>query len=189
MDTADDWNEILASVERDLEQGGEERNSPAWSVIAERVRRLASILLSQHDVWTIDPEDLTQDVLLRLYSSSSLRRLRATGSPEGYLVVVIRHRIFDEVRRNRFRWRGSESPVDWNEISFGSSVAEIPIEHRIALEQVLDDLSDDDWELIRLRFWEDRSIKLIANHLGVTYSAASVRLFRLLRKLRHRLES
>lgn len=189
MDSVDEWDRILASLQNDLAHGGEERDDPAWLVLAERVRKLAGALLSRYDAWMIDPEDLTQDVLLRLYSSSALRRLRASGSPNGYLVVVVRNQIIDEVRRHRAKQWGAANPLNWDEISFGPSTTEIPVELRIALEQVLKDLSEDDWELIRLRFWEDRSIKSIAEKLDITYSNASVRLFRLLRKLRRRLES
>jgi len=57
------------------------------------------------------------------------------------------------------------------------------------LERVLGELSVDEWELIRLHFWEDRSIRDVARAIGTTCSAASVRLFRLLKKLRTGLES
>jgi RNA polymerase sigma factor (sigma-70 family) len=49
-------------------------------------------------------------------------------------------------------------------------------------------LTEDEQELLRLRFWEGLPIAEIARRLDITYSATSVRLFRLLAKLRARLE-
>lgn len=185
----EEWEQWLASIQADLEHGREARENPGWVAISERVLYLASTLLRRHDVWTLDPEDVAQDVLLRLYSTPALRRIRASGSPEGYLVTIIRNRIFDELRRNRHKWRGEEPLSDWEERYAHPDRQHLSLDEQIALDRVLDELSEDDWMLIHLRFWHDRSISDIAQDLGITYSATSVRLFRLLRKLRQRMES
>lgn len=168
-----------------LLRGDAPRTHPGWSELLDRARRTAAVLLSRYGVWTIDADDVAQDVVMRLYSAPALRRLRASGSVDGYLFVMIRNRVFDEIRRNRVRWRESAE----GEYAEDSGDGDLSLDQRIALEEVLDELSPDEHTLIRLRFWEDRSIGDIAAELGLSYSAASVRIFRLLRKLRERLQS
>jgi RNA polymerase sigma factor (sigma-70 family) len=53
-----------------------------------------------------------------------------------------------------------------------------------ALEKVERSLTAEDRLLLKLRFWQERSISGIARTLGISYSAAAVRIFRLLNKLR-----
>ncbi|HEX8363160.1 MAG TPA: sigma-70 family RNA polymerase sigma factor [Longimicrobium sp.] len=184
MDRPDDrWEAWLAMLTRGIAIGDRERDA-AWQEVSQRARHIAGVLLRQYDVWTIDAEDVVQDVLVRLYSSSALRRMQASGSADGYLFVVIRNRILDESRRNRVRWGSDDDALD----SATPAPDELSLDQQIALDEVLRELTPDEYTLIRLRFWEDRSINDIAAELGVTYSAASVRLFRLLRKLRERLQ-
>lgn len=129
---------------------------------------------------------MAQDVLLRLYASSAHERWNASDSVDGYLFAIIRNRIFDELRRNRLWSRESGDALETLDAPVHQ---ELSLDQQIAIDQVLDELSPDEYALIRLRFWEDKSVQEIAEQLGLTYSAAAVRLFRLLRRLRERLES
>lgn len=181
-----EWEQWLGSIEDDLSRGVDARDNASWKPLSDRVSQLASAMLLREDVWSLDADDLAQEVVLRLLSVATLRRLRASRSPEGYVVVMIRNRIRDEFRIGWSRAGGEK--VSGGAVS-GLPDEELSLEREIALERVLNDLAQDEWELIRLRFWEDRSISDVARSIGTTYSAASVRLFRLLKKLRSRLES
>ncbi|HET7234194.1 MAG TPA: sigma-70 family RNA polymerase sigma factor [Longimicrobium sp.] len=184
-----EWEQWLESIEHDLRRGAAARDNASWQPLSERVSALASSMLLHEDVWTLDADDLAQDILLRLLSVSTLRRVRASRSPEGYVVVMIRNRIRDEYRRGRWKSANHRDLSEWTEEPWNDGAGEFTLDRRIALERLLGELSEDEWELIRLRFWEDMSISDVAHDIGTSYSAASVRLFRLLKKLRHRLES
>lgn len=145
---------------------------------------MATVFIQRYDAWSVDADDVVQDVLLRLQAPGAIRRLRLAGSPQGYLSVVVRNRVVDEVRRNRTRWRGDPALHPGGDAETGE---ELTAEARLELEQVLATLSDDERELLRLRFWAGYSIHDIADHLGIRYSTASVRVFRLLRKLREQM--
>jgi RNA polymerase sigma factor (sigma-70 family) len=185
VSTKIDWTELLRKLEDDLAHTGEAVRFVPWDLLAGRIRELSEILVLQYGASSaLEAEDVAQDVLLKLHDLQAIRSLRAKDSPEGYLVVLIRNRIFDELRREQLR-RGGELPDDYP----APGDSPLSAEEAISLERVLDELSDDDWGLLRMRFWEGRSIGEIARELDVRYSTASVRLFRLLRKLRDRLES
>jgi RNA polymerase sigma-70 factor (ECF subfamily) len=158
-----------------------ERTHPVWVEVAERVRQMATVSVHRYDAWSVDADDIVQDVMLRLQSPGAIRRVRLAGSPQGYMAVIVRNRVLDELRRNRLRWRGDSATQTWEDAQTGI----VPTaEAGLDLQRVLATLSDDERELIRLRFWEGYSIQDLAERLQVPYSTASVRLFRLLRKLR-----
>lgn len=179
------WDELLRALDADLVQrGASEHDHPAWILLGEQIVQLARVLVRRYDAWSVDPEDVTQEVLLSLYSLSAIRRLRAARSADGYLAVVVKNRVLDELRRNRSLWRGA---VEWEQVQ--SQSPDLPADVLVTLHEMLDELSEEDWELIRMRFWQDLTIEEIADRLEVKYSTASVRLFRLLRKLRERFET
>lgn len=178
------WNELLRALETDLvDTASNDRDHPAWLLLGEQIAQLARVLVRRYDAWSVDPEDVTQEVLLGLYSPSAIRRVRSARSAEGYLTVVVKNRVLDELRRNRSLWRGA---VEWEQVELPTP--DLPADVVVTLHEMLDELSEEDWELIRMRFWQDLTIEEIADRLDVKYSTASVRLFRLLRKLRERFQ-
>lgn len=60
---------------------------------------------------------------------------------------------------------------------------------REALIAMLDTLNEADLQLIELRFFEQRPFKEVANILGITESNAKVKTYRLLNKLKKKLET
>jgi RNA polymerase sigma-70 factor (ECF subfamily) len=178
-----DWDALLRALEEDLASAGEATRQH-WELLAARVGELSEILVGQYGgTSAVEAEDIAQDVLLKLHSLDAIRILRATASPEGYVVALTRNRIFDELRRDHLR-AGPELSDDYP----APDSSALSTEEAIALEQVLDELSEDDWGLLRMRFWEGRSIAEISRELSLRYSTVSVRLFRLLRKLRDRMQ-
>ena len=61
------------------------------------------------------------------------------------------------------------------------------VEAATVIGQVLESLSDNDRELLQMRFWRNMTIAEIAGQTGLSYSATAVRLFRILHRLRDRL--
>ncbi len=179
------WDALLARLEADLSFGeAAGRDEAAWLLLTERLRSMAEALLRRYGpLKTSDAGDLAQDVLLSLQAPDGLRKLRAAKAPEGYLVVLLRNRIIDRLRRERSERRRDDH------LSEAAGPSDPTPEERLALRIALETLSEADRQLLEMRFWENRSIQSIADELGINYSAAAVRLFRLLRRLQTHLES
>jgi RNA polymerase sigma-70 factor (ECF subfamily) len=62
------------------------------------------------------------------------------------------------------------------------------LEDRLMLDEILDQLSAADQELARLRYYEDLTCAKLADHFGVGEATVKVRLHRLRRRLKERLE-
>ena len=144
----------------------------------------AQVVSLQLGLSSADAEDLAQNVMLDLQTSKLLDRLGDSSSPRSYLQVVLRNRARDLVRKKqreqdlaRERWAGP--------------VVEERLEHDIyqaeALRTELRQLSVEDWDLVKLRFWEGLTIAEIAKRREEPYSRVAVRLFRLGKRLADRL--
>jgi RNA polymerase sigma-70 factor (ECF subfamily) len=62
------------------------------------------------------------------------------------------------------------------------------LESRLLMSGILGTLSETDQELVRLRYYEDFTCAKLAEHLGMSEATVKVRLHRLRRRLRQRLE-
>jgi RNA polymerase sigma-70 factor (ECF subfamily) len=134
-------------------------------------------------------DDVTQAVALKLQSVDTLSRMRAARSPEGYAFMMVRNAGID------FQRRHPHQPIslltDGDDAADPAPGQDEVLEQRVrsgALKAVLDDLADSEQLLLRLRFWDNLSIAEIAARLEMPYSTVAVRMFRLLRRLRSRLE-
>ena len=110
-------------------------------------------------------QDLTQETFaLALFN---MRKLRGHENPAGWLVITLRNMINNERRRSTFRRH--------------ISLEELPIEpgtyDDISIEELLPGkLSDEDKEILRLRFEKRLDYKEIAALLGITESGCRSRL-------------
>lgn len=187
------WADLLARLESDLESRpeagpGAAKDEPAWGELLRRVRYYAhAVLQSRVDISVEDREDIAQGVLLKLQSRQALRRVRLSRSPPGYVVAMIRNAANDLSRRERVE-RTSLGRLQLEALlEAAEHVAEKQDERIAALRKELLLLRPADRTLLRLRFWKKLSFAQIAEELQVPYSTVAVRMFRLLRVLRERL--
>ena len=117
-----------------------------------------------------------------------MARLASVGSIRGYLAVVVR-RIGLDVFRERTTERDALLRFGWEVLAVSFEVPPFSDSNRrvTRLRTELRLLSDDDRKLLRARFWKEDSIAEIAQHMKVSYSAVASRLFRILKRLRDRL--
>jgi RNA polymerase sigma factor (sigma-70 family) len=190
----DDWADLLRRLQSDLEsRRGAERSESglddaAWEEAARRIRHFARMLLmTRPDTSPDEVEDVVQNVLVKLQSVQTIKRVRSATSAKGYVWVIVRNAVLDLVRRRRQELESFER-FRFEDLAGEKGVIPEEADQRATrLEEELRLLSPQERSLIKMRFWRSLTIGEIAAELGISYSAAAVRLFRLLRRLRERL--
>lgn len=194
MSSHPNWTELLPRLEFDLlsraNNPGAAVDEEAWDTITQFLSSRARVLtFSFSGLQTADVQDLVQNVLLKLQSLETMRRLHAARSVEGYLFVMLRNAANDLVRRRQIErviFRSLEDTVPEEQAVEHASVQ--TAENASVLGDALESLHPEDRKLLEMRFWRNMSIADIARETGVTYSNTAVRLFRILYKLRVQLK-
>lgn len=168
----------------------------------EPLRRVVNMRLDPALARRVDASDIVQDVLLE-----ATQRLRDyLKKPDLPFHLWLRHlaqdRIIDTHRRHRLAQRRSidkEQPIHgpaWAEDSSASLVAQlvdtertpgteaIRVELQQKLSAAVAELDDGDRDIILMRHTEQLSNQEVAQSLGLTEAAASMRYLRALRRLR-----
>ena len=113
-----------------------------------------------------------------------MKRLKLSGSPAGYVVVMMRNAATDLIRRQQ---RGREVEIDLVDELHLTDTADVQVvssDRSERLQKALLLLHPGERALLQMRFWRGLSIAQIAGELGLSYSATAVRLFRILHRLR-----
>lgn len=129
-------------------------------------------------------EDLQAEVFLRMYES--LERYEDRGWPiSAWLYRIAHDRTVDSIRRRRYR---QHIPLEnWGGACDGP---ELEVDARLDYEELnrhLLDLTDDQRQVIYLRFMADLSIQEVATRLGRTEGAVKALQHRGLQSLARRL--
>jgi RNA polymerase sigma factor (sigma-70 family) len=192
MSNDENWRELVPRLEADIQErrtASSRSDTDAW-VLAERMLRLhGKVLLRTYSSLGLDDlEDIIQTLLLKLQSAHIMRRVAISGSPAGYIAVMMRNAAIDLIRSRRHQVEYSTSLDD---VPASRGIGSFPesekIESASALQSALRHLTAEERYLLELRFWRDMSISETASHLGINYSATAVRLFRVLAKIREHL--
>jgi RNA polymerase sigma factor (sigma-70 family) len=188
------WDDLIARLESDIcarskSTVASDTDERAWEEARSLIRSYAHVLGALRiGIRPEDVEDIVQDVLLKLHSLDSLRRLRLAGSPSGYIVVMVRNAAYDlvraQVRESTFLRQLAREPS-----ASSSEEATSPADGvTLRLQQEMQLLTQEERALLRMRFWRSMTIKDISKETGDAYSAVAVKMFRLLKRLRDRLE-
>ena len=189
MKIEESWAGLVNRLEADLQARADgdpsRRDDDAWETAARLLRAYGQVLNRTHpDLHKDEVEDLVQDLLLKLQSPRTLQRLKAAGSPAGYVAVMLRNAATDLLRQ---RQRRIELALSEELPAPETSEAQTGVSER--LRKALLSLSPEERNLLRMRFWRGLSIAQIAEASNSMYSATAVRLFRILHKLRVLLQS
>lgn len=126
-----------------------------------------------------DAQDLTQDVFLRFFRSSS--RYRDEGKPLALLLTIARNVCIDAARKRRF------GQVPFEEELHDSPSFSQP-ESSSAVAQALERLGVSEREVLELRYDQGLGVGEIAQVLGISRFSASRRIRRALAEVRKALE-
>ena len=138
-----------------------------------RLRRTAYLMCRD---WHL-AQDLTQLTLAKMYASWG--RIWRTANLEAYSRRVLMNAVFDQAKRR------SHSEVVLAELPDrpGRPVADTPELH-VALMRALATLPVRDQAIVVLRHWEDQSVDMVAEILGVSASVVKMQSMRALSRLR-----
>ncbi len=184
------WPALVEHLAADLaaaRRGSERRDEELWAETRSRVAAYARrMVASLPGAPSLEVDDVVQRVMVKLLDGGTIARLRHAPVPVAYVAVMIRNTAADLLRR---RTAERESLA-----RFGYEIATVGAEEDSAvrtadLRAALAELDETDRALLRLRFWRGLAIGEIAALYDLSYSAVAVRLFRLLRRLRSRLET
>jgi RNA polymerase sigma factor (sigma-70 family) len=128
-----------------------------------------------------DP-DVVSEVLLEILERPAI--VSDIRSPDAYLRLLLRRRQFVRLRRASTEQR----LLQFLELPRNDTAEETRLEAAVdvalLLERFRDRLTPEELVLLSLRFWETRDLRTIAETLGISYSSAAGRVFRLLARLR-----
>ncbi|MFY9310559.1 MAG: RNA polymerase sigma factor [Bacteroidia bacterium] len=139
----------------------------------------------------VETEDIAADVTSQVFlkALTNIHKYKSVGLPFGsWLYRIARNELYDQHFKNRLELVVSvESKGVWN------MIAEIGEEKReedyTRLHAALGMLTNEDMELIELRFFEKRQFKEIAEILELTENNAKVKTYRILDKLKKLLKN
>ena len=156
---------------RQVQAGDKEALGKLWDVITPKLfGYLINILKDRHTA-----EDVLQSTWLKAIQNISKYQIR-NASFSAWVFAIARNECNQH-------WRKNHATVEQDEIEQEPAVAD-QSELKILVEQILQSLSDDDKELLRLRYIADLPINQIATILGISYISCRVRIHRALSKAR-----
>jgi len=159
--------------------GASEANE-LWSEIVRRIHRIARVMLADFADRRVDPEDVAQMIVTRLYGTPDmLARVAAAASPAAYLGRMARN---EAITRMRSLGREAETTMNLASVFEPGSEADRSIDLTAALAT----LTEEERRLLAWRFVDGLSIRDISQRLGISYSATATRMFRIMDKLRQK---
>ncbi len=124
------------------------------------------------------------DASAEIVNETFLRLMKQPREPDNvrnWLFITARNLLFTRLRRSKH-----ERTVTAREPIFNRT--ELSAEQRLFLQQMLEILSVEERELLLLREYVGLSMSELAESSGITIEAIRVRLFRIRKKLRSRIE-
>jgi RNA polymerase sigma factor (sigma-70 family) len=174
-------SDLIAAIKR-LEATSATEQDEAVDGVYHWLRTEVRNLLAKPAGRSLDLEhDIAADVTRTLMSERHTRqRVLEARSPPAFLRRVILNAVYDRYRRAESPPLTDASRLDDENAPRSQEI----IDAADAVAYVFEQLSDEEQELLGMRFWEELPYRAIAHRLGISYHAAAKRLHRLLHKLR-----
>jgi RNA polymerase sigma factor (sigma-70 family) len=186
------WHKLIARLEADLrardgKAAEHDRDDAAWKTltaylgtIGRAALRKRYTVLSESDI-----SDILQNVLVKLQSLDTLRKIKLAGSPLGYLFVMLNNETIDYIRSRRNA--GSFAAEYQDGLADNYKLLQTIEYDRQARSELFRKikLSAEDLELIKMKFIDDCTIAEMAARKKTTYSAMAVRLHRLMSRIKN----
>ena len=126
-----------------------------------------------------DAEDITQNVFIKLFSA--IKEQRITHLSKSFFFTVARQILIDHYRRKSTHDVVSDEVV----LEHGDTEdIELPYGENIDIENILEKLTEDERELITLRYWNDLSTEEIATIINKKPDAVRQAISRIIKKMK-----
>ena len=144
-------------------------------------------------------EDVFQEVFIKVMLTIRQGRYTAEGKFKSWLGRVAHNLVIDHFRRQKAR--GTSQPIESNDPEQPLQTLQVPSsdlsaeeaiilrEHLTDLTEGIRNLSQEQQEVVRLRYWEDMSFKEIAEQTGVSINTALGRMRYALAHLKRHMRS
>lgn len=123
----------------------------------------------------------TQDVFLRALAYRAGFHPEQRASAEAWIWSIARHVVVDRLRSRRRRGV-AEPSTEVEPSTFEEELGEL--EESTEMQQALDELPEPDREILIARFWHGRTYGDMADELGLTEAAVTMRVRRAIQRLR-----
>lgn len=165
---------------KQAQKGDREALSKLWDAITPK---LFGYLVNTLKDKTL-AEDIFQNTWLKVIQA--LPQFRSKGnSVSSWIFAIARNECRQHWRNNK----GEVELLDDQAAEVSSPDANKTTDDRLVVEKILKDLSEDDRELLRLRYIADLPIDEIAKVLNINFVAVRVRLHRAVARARNRMIS
>lgn len=165
----------------------------AFSVLVDRYKHmvftLAAKILKNHE----EAEEVSQDVFVKAYTA--LPTFKGDSKFSTWLYKIAYYRSLDELKKKKRSLNTSsiDSDTEYHLSSIENVLDTLEAnERRSTIKSAIDELSHDDAVVITLHYFEELSLKEIANIMNIEANTVKVRLFRsrkrLARLLKNKLE-
>ena len=171
-----------ADLVRQAKSGDSEAFAELYDACVERVYRYIYFRVGEAEL----AEDLQAEVFLRMLEG--IQRYEDRGWPiSAWLYRIAHDRTVDTMRRRRSR---QHVPLEaWSGTCDGpDSTVDVQLDHE-ELNQMLDDLTDEQRQVIRLRFMGEMSVQEVAQKLGRTEGSVKALQHRGIQSLARRLSA
>ena len=140
------------------------------------MQRMAEQLLDSRQ----EAKDVVQDLFVELWENR--KKLDKVDNLPGYCVRMTQFHCIDYLKANRLRVK--EIGPEERDIPANPSDFEEREELFAELQRHMSHLSEEEQQLLRLRFWDNLSGREIASNVGISEGNVRVRLNRIIQKLK-----
>ena len=164
--------EDLQNEKLDMEKIVKEYTSFLNSVINNKVNSALSFE---------DKEEILTDAFFILWKNQE----KLTTTIQAYLVGVVNNLIKEKFKKNKITYDFDEFQNSIDKLNNDSFEDSSKIEK---IEEIIGELNEEDRKIIRLFYYEDKSIKEISKKIGLNESNIKIRLFRIRKIIKKKLK-
>src|ERR1051325_7205456 len=169
------WQELIDLAT--AESGDAETTEAVWSEIRRRVGWcFAKIRRTEQWLTAGGAEDFLQQLLLRMHQPGVFAAIRSARTPHAYVMRMARNTVTDHGRR-QVTHRAALEEIHPSAIPLSPGDA-------AAVSHLMQTVTPEEQQLLKMTFWEGMSIREIAQALELPYSTVAKRSLRLLQRLR-----